>query len=300
MALETAAQRGREADRELAHALGMAGPSAREAGAGYLEELDRRPQLPRDLEQRLVAAAKEGDAEARARLVEAHLPLIASVAREYSLPYVERLELIQEGVVGLLRALESFDPERGTPFWAYARRWVRQAMRQLVGELGDAATLSHHALQRVARLRETQEALMQELGHEPSDHEVIERAGLDREEGERLLTAIRAPRSLQEPITADDGGVIGTRGDLVTDTLADGEYERVLDRIEAEELVSLLSVLSDRERTVLRLRYGLDGPELTVREVGDRLGISPSRVRKIERRALGKLRAAARGSGMAA
>jgi RNA polymerase sigma factor (sigma-70 family) len=299
MALETAARRGREADRELARALGMPGPSGPEASAGYLDELDRRPQLPRDLEQRLVLAAKAGDADARARLVEAYLPLIASVAREYAKPYLERLELIQEGVAGMLRALERFDPDRGTPFWAYARWWVRQAMRQLIAELGDAATLSRHALRRVARLRETQDELMQELGREPSEQEVIERSGLDHEDAKRLLAAIRAPRSLQEPIIAEDGGVIGTRGDLVSDPLSDGEYERVLDRLEAQELVSLLSVLSERERTVLRLRHGLDGPELTMREVGERLGISPSRVRRIERRALGKLRSAARGNGAA-
>jgi RNA polymerase sigma factor (sigma-70 family) len=300
MALETTAQRGREADRDLAQALGMAGPSGREATAGYLDELDRRPQLPRDLEQRLVAAAKAGDADARARLVEAYLPLIASVARDYAKPYVERLELIQEGVAGMLRALERFDPDRGTPFWAYARWWVRQAMQRLIAELSDAATLSHRALGRLARLRGSQDELMQELRREPSDREVIERAGLDREEAEKLLVATRAPRSLQEPLTADDGGITGTRGDLVADPLADGEYERVLDRIEAQEMLSLLSVLSDRERTVLRLRHGVDGPELTHREVGERLGISPSRVRKIERRALGKLRAAARGSGVIA
>jgi RNA polymerase sigma factor (sigma-70 family) len=300
MALETAAQRGREADRELANALGMPGPSGRAATAGYLDELDRRPQLPRDLEQRLVAAAKAGDADARARLVEAYLPLIASVARNYAMPYVERLELIQEGVAGLLRALERFDPDRGTPFWAYARWWVRQAMRRLIAELGDAATLSGHALGRLARLREAQDELMQELRREPSDAEAIERAGLDREEAEKLLAATRTPRSLQEPLTGEDGGITGTRGDLVSDPLADDEYERVLDRIEAQEMLSLLSVLSDRERTVLRLHHGLDGPELTYREVGERLGISPSRVRKIERRALGKLRAAARRSGVAA
>lgn len=124
--------------RHLAASLDRPSSAGRDASASYLSELDRRPPLPRELERRLVLAAKRGDAEARVRLVDAFLPLVVSIARSYaSGAHVEQLELVQEGLAGLLQALERYDVERDTPFWAYARHWVRRSMQRLVAELGD-------------------------------------------------------------------------------------------------------------------------------------------------------------------
>jgi len=129
--------------------------------------------------------------------------------------------------------------------------------------------------------------------------EVVERSGVDREQAEQVLTATRLPRSFEEPITAEDGGVIGTIGALVSDPRAQDAYERVLDEVEAGELLPLLSALSERERVVLRARYGLDGEPASRRRIAGRLGVSESRVRDIERRALAKLRRAAARAGAA-
>jgi RNA polymerase sigma factor (sigma-70 family) len=197
-------------------------------------------------------------------------------------------------VVGLLRALERYDPDRGVPFWGYAAYWVRQAMQQLVAELTRPLVLSDRALRQLARVKDAHHSALGETGHEPSRDELAERSGLSALQVDELLAAERPARSLQEPVLGEDGAV-GTFGDLLVDPLAEGEYERVLEAIQTEQLLALLASLSARERTVLRDRYGLDGEAQTLRDIGARLGLSAERVRQIEERALGKLAAAAGG-----
>lgn len=293
-ALAEAAWRTRLEDRELAVALDRPTPTGPATSSGYLAALGRRPALPESMERKLIAAAKAGDRTARAGLVEAFLPLIASVARLYrESPRIERAELLQEGVVGLLRALERFDVDRGVPFWSYASYWVRQAMQQLVSELARPMVLSDRALRQLARVREAHREALQQTGAEPTRAQLSDRTGLSGEQLDSLLPLERTPRSTDEPLTADEGAV-GTFGELLVDPLAEGEYERVLDSIEAEELLALLSGLSNREREILRARHGLeDGTEQSLRTVAARMGLSAERVRQIEKRALGKLSASA-------
>ena len=240
------------------------------------------------LARAFVGAAQAGDPAARAQLVDAFMPLISASARTYRSTHVHRVELLQEGVVGLLRALERFDPAMGTPFWMYASWWVRQAMQQLVSELTRPVVLSDRALRHLARLKEAHHDAMRHSGREPDRTELAERSGLSLDQVDALLATERAPRSLQEPVFGEDGE-IGTFGELLVDPLAEDEYEQVLSAIEVEGLHALLAGLSDRERQVLRARFGLDGEELSLRDVGERLGLSGERVRQIERRALTKL-----------
>ncbi|HEV2057973.1 MAG TPA: sigma-70 family RNA polymerase sigma factor, partial [Solirubrobacteraceae bacterium] len=293
--------RAQELDRDLAGHIGRRAPARRPVGGEYIEELGRRSQLAEAEERRLVLAAKAGDHAARAQLVEGFMPFISAVARTYRSGQVQRLELLQEGVVGLLRALERFDPGRGVPFWGYATWWVRQAMQQLVAELTRPVVLSDRALRHLARLKEAHHDAVVQTGREPTRDELATLTGLAADQVDDLLATERAPRSLQEPIAGSDSD-IGTFGDLLADPLAEDEYELVLAAIEVDELHAMLAGLTNRERDVLRARYGLGngGDALSLRSVGDRLGLSGERVRQIERRALNKLAAVAVGEAEAA
>ena len=279
--------RGQTLDHQLARDLGRPVTLRSISDGSYVASLGRRPTLPESTERRLVEAAKAGDGTARAQLIEAYMPLINAAARTYRSGQVQRLELLQEGVVGVLRALERFDPDRGIPFWGYATWWVRQAMQQLVSELTRPVVLSDRALRHLARLKQAHYDAFQFAGRQPGRAELAERCGLSLEQVDALLATERAPRALEQ--TRDDSE-IGTFGELLIDPLAEDEYERVLTDIEVEELHTLLACLSDRERTVLQGRYGLDdGQERSLRQIGDQLGLSAERVRQIERRALSKL-----------
>jgi RNA polymerase sigma factor (sigma-70 family) len=289
------ARRGRALDRELADAINHERSTAPEVSRAFVHGLGGSSRLEGDAERRLIEAAVSGYRQARAELVESFLPLVGSVARNYrAAQQVTRLELMQEGVVGLLRALERYDPERGVPFWSYAAWWVRQAMQQLVSELTRPVVLSDRALRQLSRAKDAHASLQRELGCEPTLAQLADRSGIARDQLANLITADRAPRGLDEPL-AGEGGAVGTFGEFLADPLAEDEYERVVSQITAEQLRQLLSGLSDRERAVLRARVGLDGEEVTLREIAEQLGVSRERVRQVENRALGKLRAAATG-----
>jgi RNA polymerase primary sigma factor len=283
---------GQRLDRDLGRDLGRPVPDRSTGAPGYMAALAHRSALPAATEVELVRAAKSGDPAARGRLVDAFMPLISATARTYRSVHVQRVELVQEGVVGLLRALERFDPQRGIPFWGYATWWVRQAMQQLVSELTRPVVLSDRALRHLARLKQAHHDAVQRSGRSPGPGELAERTGLSLDQVHALLVTERAPRSLQEPVAGDEGE-LGTFGELLADPLAEDEYEQVLSAVEVDELRALLGSLSERERQVLRMRYGIDGDELSLRDVGDRLGLSGERVRQIERRALAKLAAPA-------
>ena len=295
-ALAAQVSRGRGADRDLAMRLNRPATDGSPIDVRALESATDRGEPARAV----VEAAKAGDERSVAEVIEACLPQVLTISRRYlGTEHVERLELIQEGIAGLLQALDRFDPGRGTPFCAYARPAVQRAMQRLVAELSDAAVLSDRALRHLSRLKSAEDELMREHRRLPTRREILDRAGVEREEAKRLLAETSPPRSLQEPLTAEDGGVIGSLGDLVDDPRAVDAYDRVLDAMEAHELLPLLSVLSPRERSILRARYGLDGEEQSISQIAERLGLSTSRAREIERRALRKLTRAAVAAGAA-
>jgi RNA polymerase primary sigma factor len=291
--LETESLDARALDQQLATELRRGRLGGSTSSAAHLRELGERPRLPASIERRLVQAAKEGDRRAREELVEAFLPLVAGVARVYrGSPSITRVELVQEGVVGLLRALERYDPALGVPFWGYATWWVRQAMQQLIAELTRPTVLSDRTLRHLAQLKRAHGEYLQQHGQEPTGSQLAADTGLTHAQVGELLALERIPQSIDEPVKGADGDEVGAFGELLADPLAEDAYEQLLDNSEIEQVRALLGSLNDRERTILRARYGLDGPEQSLREVGERIGLSGERVRQIENRALGKLRAA--------
>ena len=243
-------------------------------------------------ERQLVMAAAAGDPEACEELVDAFLPAIAGVARLYrNVAAVQRAELLQEGVVGLLRAIRRFDPSLNTPFWAYATWWVRQGMQQLISEVARPTVLSDRAQRGLARIREARRAHAEAEGREPSPSELAALAGLSLEQVQSLLAAERTPQPLEA--RANDGGPSGI-GETLADPVAEEEYERVMTRLEIETIRDLTKTLDAREREILYLHYGLEGaPPQTLRAIGETIGISAERVRQIEAQTLEKLRRSA-------
>jgi RNA polymerase primary sigma factor len=241
-------------------------------------------QNPGNLEE-LASLALAGSHEARAQLVTESLPLLRRLARRYAGNGVELADLEQDAVVGLLRALARFDPGRGTPFWAYARWWVRQALQQAVAESSRAARLPTHVLWDMHELKETRERLTRERGAEPRVVEVADALGWNAGRVDVALRAEHRARSLDEPVA----GRGASTADLLEDPLAAEAYERVLVDVTAAQLRPLLLQLSGREREVLARRASGE----SLRQIGRALGVSGQRVQAIEGRALAKIRTAA-------
>jgi RNA polymerase primary sigma factor len=243
----------------------------------------------------LVLAAQQ-DRAWRDELVETFLPLIAGVARRYRRSgAIDREELMQQGVMGLLRALERYDPSFGAPFWAYASWWVRQAMQQMVSELSGPIVLSDRAQRELARLGAARRSFLQKHKREPTRSQLAAAAEFDVGRVDSLMAAGSRPRALDEPVGDGDGGCLG---DLLVDPQAEDAFESVPRRAAAEALPALLAQLSERELFVVRGRFGIDGEERTLRELAEDLCVSAERVRQIEQAALETLRTL--GSSLAA
>ena len=241
--------------------------------------------LTPERERRLVLAAEAGDVKARSKLVEAFLPAIAAVARRFPIGAgIERQELVQEGVVGLLFAARRYDPRLGTRFWVYASFWVRKGMQDLVADLAHPVALSDRAARDLARIKAAHREHLQAHGCEPSDEQLSDATGLSAVHVERLSAAARAPRALEERL-----GDVDTVGDSIPDLRAERAYEQVLDRIEVRALRERAR-LDERERKVIRAHYGFDQQQRTLGQIGGALGLTGERARQIEAGALKKLR----------
>jgi RNA polymerase primary sigma factor len=242
-------------------------------------------------ERDLLIAAERGDSEACRNLVEAYLPAIGDLARSFKNSRVERLELLQEGVAGLLVAVRRYDTKLDTPFWAYASFWVRKAMQELVGELTRPVALSDRAMRELAQIRRARSEHLQTHGVESTTDELSRATGLTAAKLERLQATDQRPRSIQEPLSESDEAA-STVGDTIVDPTAEQAYQQVLDAFEIRDVRDLTEQLDERERTVLRAHYGLGQDAQTLGEIGAGLGLTAERVRQIEAGALSKLRAA--------
>jgi RNA polymerase sigma factor (sigma-70 family) len=252
--------------------------------------MTRAVRLTTEQERDVVVATEAGDLEACHRLVEAFLPPIAALARRFPTGIgIERQELIQEGVAGLLFATRRYDPDLGTPFWAYATFWVRKAMQDLVAELTMPLALSDRAIRGLAAIRGARRDHLSRYGTEPTTDQLVGATGFSRDQIARLQAAARPPASFEEPA---GGGRAYALADHVRDGDAEQAFDQVLDAIEFREVEDLAEGLAERERAVLRAHYGLGTPAQTLQQIGQGLGLTAERARQIESSALHKLRSA--------
>jgi RNA polymerase primary sigma factor len=248
-------------------------------------------RLTAQQERDLVIAAECGDSAASRKLVETFLPAIANVARGFRGSRVERRELLQEGVAGLLFAARRYDSALDTPFWAYASFWVRKAMQELVAELTRPVALSDRAARDLSRLRRARNESLQTEGKEPTTEELGAATGLAPAQVESLLATDRMPRGLEDRLSADEPSS-PTIGETIVDPVAEQAYDKVLADVEIHGVLDLTDQLAERERAVIRAHYGLGQEPQTLGEIGAGLGLTAERARQIETAALTKLRQA--------
>jgi RNA polymerase primary sigma factor len=258
----------------------------------YVSQIGSGPLLTREEERELARRKDAGDDAARRRLIESNLRLVMSVARNYSRADVPLLDLIQEGNLGLMRAVEKFDHKLGYKLSTYATWWIRQAITRALVDQGRTIRLPLHVAEEVRRLLRTRRQLAQKLNREPTLPELATEAKQSEERVQELLELIETPVSLETPV--GDGESL--YGDLLEDARASAPLELTADKARAKELVEALGALEPRLRQILTLRFGLDGGKpCTLDEIGAQVGVTRERVRQLETRALRQLRLAAPG-----
>jgi len=254
----------------------------------YLKEIGRVDLLTADEEIKLANRIEDGDEEAKRRLAEANLRLVVSIAKRYVGRGMLFLDLIQEGNMGLMKAVEKFDYRKGFKFSTYATWWIRQAITRAIADQARTIRIPVHMVETINKLIRVQRQLLQDLGREPSPEEIAEDMDLTPDKVREILKIAQEPVSLETPIGEEDDSHLG---DFIEDQDATSPSEHAAYELLKEQLEDVLDTLTDREENVLRLRFGLDdGRTRTLEEVGKVFGVTRERIRQIEAKALRKLR----------
>ncbi|HIS57212.1 MAG: RNA polymerase sigma factor RpoD [Lachnospiraceae bacterium] len=254
----------------------------------YLKEIGKVPLLSSEEEIELAKRVAEGDEEAKKKLAEANLRLVVSVAKRYVGRGMQFLDLIQEGNLGLIKAVEKFDYTKGYKFSTYATWWIRQAITRAIADQARTIRIPVHMVETINRLVRASRQLVQELGREPTPEELSKRLNIPVEKVNEVMKISQEPVSLETPVGEEDDSHLG---DFIQDDNMPVPAEEAAHMLLSEQLEEVLSTLSEREEKVLRLRFGLDdGRARTLEEVGKEFNVTRERIRQIEAKALRKLK----------
>ena len=254
----------------------------------YLKEIGKVPLLSADEEIELAKRMEEGDEDAKHRLSEANLRLVVSIAKRYVGRGMLFLDLIQEGNLGLIKAVEKFDYRKGYKFSTYATWWIRQAITRAIADQARTIRIPVHMVETINKLIRVSRQLLQEYGREPLPEEIAEEMGISEDKVREIIKIAQEPVSLETPIGEEEDSHLG---DFIPDDDAPAPAEAAAFTLLKEQLMSVLSTLTPREEMVLKLRFGLeDGRARTLEEVGKEFKVTRERIRQIEAKALRKLR----------
>ncbi len=254
----------------------------------YLKDIGRVPLLSAEEEVELAKRMQEEDEAAKKRLSEANLRLVVSIAKRYVGRGMLFLDLIQEGNLGLMKAVEKFDYQKGFKFSTYATWWIRQSITRAIADQARTIRIPVHMVETINKLTRVQRVLLQELGREPSPEEIAEKMGVTEERVREIQKIAQDPVSLETPIGEEEDSHLG---DFIEDEKTTTPSDSVAFTMLKEQLLGVLDTLTPREEKVLRLRYGIDdGKPSTLEEVGREFNVTRERIRQIEAKALRKLR----------
>jgi len=254
----------------------------------YLREIGLVKLLTPSEEIELAARIKKGDKKAREHMIKANLRLVVKIARDYVGIGLPLLDLISEGNIGLMKAVERFDPNKGGKLSTYGSWWIKQSIKRALANQSKTIRLPVHLVDKISKMRRISMRLQEELGREPTDEELADELGLTASRVQQMRLAAIRPASLDAPIGDDDSNNFS---DVVQDENATSPYENLEDKTVVGMLQDMVTHLNEREATILRYRFGLDGgTEKTLEEVGVKFGVTRERVRQIQNLALKKLR----------
>ncbi|MCK5923055.1 MAG: RNA polymerase sigma factor RpoD/SigA, partial [Methylococcales bacterium] len=256
----------------------------------YLREIGKTALLTREEEVQLADRIKVGDPEARAHMIKANLRLVVKIAQDYANYGLPLLDLISEGNIGLMKAVERFDPNKGGKLSTYAAWWIKQSIKRALANQSKTIRLPVHMVDKISKMRRVAMVLSEELGREPTDEELSEEIGIDRAKLSHLKSAAQRPASLDAPIGDDDSKSFG---EIIGDEKARTPLELLSHKNMHMQLDGLLEVLDERERKIVDARFGLAGEKpKTLEDVGQEFGVTRERIRQLQNIALKKLRRA--------